>query len=233
MRKDDRRVLGFAAAVCVTCSLLLSAAATLLKERQAYNVELDRKLNVLKAFGVETVVDGKRISAETVEGYFRDHVREAAVDPAAAELVEDPAAAGDRELLPLYLWQEGGITRKYAFPISGKGLWSTIYGYLALDQGLAEIVGITFYRHGETPGLGGEIATDWFQGQFRGKRVYKDGRPQAFEVVKGTVADKYPGGNDHAVDGITGATMTGDGVEAFLNEDLARYEPYFSKVREG
>ena len=92
-------------------------------------------------------------------------------------------------------------------------------------------MGITFYKHGETPGLGGEIATDWFQEQFTNKVVWADGELHEFEVVKGAVEGLYPEGNDHAVDGISGATITGKGVATFMNDDLERYEAYFKKIR--
>lgn len=238
MRKDDRRVIGFAAIVCVTCSLLLSATATLLRDRQEYNVELDRKINVLKAFGVEVMPGGKKISPPEVETYFEDHITDVVIDAETGEILEgigsDAVTKEESKLktrLPLYLWEEDGEVTRYAFPISGKGLWSTIYGYMALDQDLATIIGVTFYKHGETPGLGGEISTDWFQAQFEGKQVYADGALLPFEVVKGSVKGKYPEGNTHAVDGISGATITGNGVSTFLNEDLVRYEKYFERIR--
>jgi Na+-transporting NADH:ubiquinone oxidoreductase subunit C len=238
MREDDRRVIGFAAAVCVTCSLLLSATATLLRDRQEYNVELDRKTNVLKAFGVEVMPGGKKISPAEVETYFEDHISDLVIDAGTGEVLEGVGSEAltreelkQKTRLPLYLWEEDGEVTRYAFPVSGKGLWSTIYGYMALDRDLATIIGITFYKHGETPGLGGEISTDWFQAQFEGKHVWADGALLPFEVVKGSVEGKYPGGNDHAVDGISGATITGNGVSIFLNEDLARYDKYFSRIR--
>ena len=238
MREDDRRIIGFAAIICVSCSLLLSATATLLKDRQDYNVELDRKINVLKAFDVDVMPGGKRIAAAEVEQYFKDHITEKILEAETGEVLEgetsetvDPDLLAEGKRLPLYLWEEDGAITGYAFPISGKGLWSTIYGYMALSNDLATILGVTFYKHGETPGLGGEIATDWFQEQFKGKHVWADGELLPFEVVKGTVEGKYPEGNDHAVDGISGATITGKGVSTFINEDLERYEPYFSKRR--
>jgi Na+-transporting NADH:ubiquinone oxidoreductase subunit C len=236
MQKGDARVLTFAAAVCVTCSLLLSGAAALLRDRQDYNVELDRKTNVLKAFGVDVVDDhGKRtVTGAEVERYFVDHIREVVVDPESGQVLEGVTSADltkeerkQKTKLPLYIWTEEGQTTKYAFPISGYGLWSTIYGYMALDRDLVTIIGVTFYDHGETPGLGGEVSAAWFQEQFAGKKV----RQEQFEVVKGGVETKYPNGCDHCVDGIAAATITGNGVQAFLNKDLQRYEAYFQSIR--
>ena len=228
--KGDGFVIAYAVIVCLICSLLLSASASILKKPQEYNKEIDRKMNVLKAFGVSIVNEkGKRISAPEVEKYFTEHISEATIDGDTGALAEDPAKTA--KPLPLYIWKDNGEITKYAFPISGKGLWSTIKGYLALEKDLATIAGVTFYEHGETPGLGGECETDWFQGNFKGKKVFENGQRLKFEVVKGKVADKYPNGNDHAVDGISGATLTGNGITRFLNGGLDKYEIYFTLQR--
>ena len=240
MQKDDRRILTFAAIVCVTCSLLLSGTAAVLKKRQEYNIELDRKLNVLKAFGVEVVnAKGKRIvSADEVEAYFADHISERILDRDTGTVLE---GATSNELtsddlkyktkLPLYLWSEDGQITKYAFPISGYGLWSTLYGYMALEGDLATIIGVTFYKHGETPGLGGEASAPWFQNQFSGKKVWGDDGLLPFEVVKGGVDARYPDGCSHCVDGISAATITSNGIQDFIREDLTYYEAYFKTIR--
>jgi Na+-transporting NADH:ubiquinone oxidoreductase subunit C len=228
--RGDVFVIVYATVVCLICSLLLSATASALKKPQDYNVEIDRKTNVLKAFGVPIYDEsGKRIRAPAVEKYFADHIAELHIDAATGR--EVASAADAKEALPLYVWKEDGRVTKYAFPIQGKGLWSTIYGYLALEGDLATIAGATFYRHGETPGLGAEVETDWFQNNFRGKKVFANGQRLRFEIVKGKVADKYAQGNDHAVDGISGATLTGNGVMRFMNAYLDKYETYFKLHR--
>ena len=228
--RGDSFVVMYAAVVCLICSLMLSATASVLKKPQEYNVEIDRKTNVLKAFGVPILDEnGRRLKGPAVEAIFAEHISEATVDGATGQKVASAAEAKDP--LPLYVWSENGVAKKYAFPISGKGLWSTIYGYLALEGDLGTIAGVTFYRHGETPGLGGEVEADWFQKNFKGQKVVANGQRVRFEVVKGKVADKYPQGNDHAVDGISGATLTGLGVTRFLNSTLDKYEPYFKAQR--
>lgn len=239
MPKGDGYVIGFAVAVCIACSLLLSATASTLKSKQDYNVELDRKINVLKAFGVAVRDEsGKAISGDEVNRIFKDNIKELVLDGATGKPLEGLTSAdvtekeaAERTRLPLYLYEEDGVVTKYAFPISGKGLWSTVYGYLALEKDLSTIAGVTFYKHGETPGLGGEVEKDWFQQNFKGKHVFENGKRLDFEVVKGGVAARYPQGNDHAVDGISGATLTGKGVTRFINHDLDLYEKYFSLIR--
>lgn len=240
MHKADRQLFIFAFLVCVVVSALLSTAATVLKERQDRMVELDRKRNVLRAFGVDIVgEDGRRISPEAVEQYFADHIRERILDGQSGQPIEgvtgadlDPRDLRDKnKFLPLYVWEEDGKITRYAFPISGQGLWSTIYGFLALETDLATIRGITFYAHGETPGLGARIEDDDWQAQFVGQRLFKDGAPVDFQIVKGGVARRHPDGHPGAVDGISGATLTGDSVAQFINADFRRYNRYFESIR--
>jgi Na+-transporting NADH:ubiquinone oxidoreductase subunit C len=225
--KGDGFTVVFATVVCLICSLLLSATASSLKQKQDFNVELDRKMNVLKAFGVDIRPGGKALPAADVATYFEKNISEIILDGASGQPVEgltsakvSPKEIAERTKLPLYVWKDEGAVMKYAFPVSGKGLWSTIYGYLALEKDLATIRGVTFYRHGETPGLGGEC-----------EKIFGGGDRVPFEVVKGKVSDKYPQGNDHAVDGISGATITGNGIMKFVNRDLDSYEKYFKLQR--
>lgn len=237
MRKGDGYTIGFAAAVCVACSLLLAMASALLREPQERNRALDRYRNILKAFGRRADASGRRLDAETVQQLFEAHIRAVVVTAGTWRVAGDmkPAdaphgAVEDGTLMPLYIWEEAGRAQAYAFPVIGKGLWGTINGYLALEEDRATIRGITFYEHAETPGLGGEIEKDWFQRSFEGKRVRDDqGDWTPLRVVKGKVADKYPGGNTHAVDGISGATKTSEAVEDLLNEDVRRYVKYFDQ----
>jgi Na+-transporting NADH:ubiquinone oxidoreductase subunit C len=205
--REDTRTITFAAVVCVTCSLLLSGTAAGLKSRQQANEEFDVKRNIVKAFGI----DISTMARPEIEDTFEKHV--------SAE------TAGE---LPIYTWTDETADKpsKYAFPISGKGLWSMLYGYLSLNADLETVAGISFYKHGETPGLGAEIEKDWFLSQFAGKRLYSAGAATAFVVAKpGTPL------NDSAVDGISGATLTGKGVEALIRKDAALYANYFNSIK--
>ena len=162
--REDTKTLVFAAAVCVTCSLLLSGTAAGLRNRQQANEEFDVKRNIVKAFGI----DIKKMKRAEILALYKEHITE------------------EKGKLPLYAWTDEGRTSpsKYAFPISGKGLWSMLYGYLSLEADLETIAGISFYKHGETPGLGAEIEKEWFQKQFVGKKLYADGDPTEFKVLK-------------------------------------------------
>ena len=208
--REETRTIVFAAVVCVVCSLLLSGMAAGLKERQEANMAFDVKRNIVKAFGFD-ISNKKEWTRPKIEETYEMHVSE--------EVIND---------LPIYTWTEEGSDEpsKYAFPISGKGLWSVLYGYLALNSDLETVAGISFYKHGETPGLGAEIEKSWFQSQFAGKTVYKDGTPVDFEVTKPGYAT-----GESAVDGISGATITGKGVQALIRKDLASYASYFNSIK--
>ncbi len=209
--REDTKTLVFAATVCITCSLLLSGAAAGLKSLQEANQEFDQHRNIVKAFGI----DISALSRPEIEKSFEDHVNMV-------------SAGSGEEGLPVYTWTDDGADQpsKYAFPISGKGLWSMLYGYIALESDLQTIAGLTFYKHGETPGLGAEIEKSWFQDQFPGKKLYKDGEPTEFKIAKPGSAS-----GDHAVDGISGATLTGKGVQALLRKDAALYADYFNQIK--
>ena len=206
--REDTRTLVFAAVVCVTCSLLLSGAAAGLRGLQEANEAFDVKRNIVKAFGI----DISAMERPEIESSYETHIS------------EDKTEDGQ----PIFMWTEDGSEKpsKYAFPISGKGLWSVLYGYLSLNADLETIAGISFYKHGETPGLGAEIEKAWFQTQFAGKKLYADGQPTEFKVTKPGYAS-----GDTAVDGISGATITGKGVQSLVQKDAAAYAEYFKSIK--
>jgi len=134
----------------------------------------------------------------------------------------------------VHMWQPSGTVDGYVVPIEGYGLWDMIYGYLALESDLNTIMGISFYQHKETPGLGARITEDWFKQQFVGKEILDDqGDLVSVEIVRGKVDDLYSGDAvKHYVDGISGATLTGKGINEFMAEQLAEYEEFFDMKRE-
>lgn len=129
----------------------------------------------------------------------------------------------------------------FVFPVSGFGLWAPIYGYIAIGPNGDEVIGTTWYDHGETPGLGANIAEAWWQKQFFGKLIFQEGADGETDfqttdmgiiVVKGKVADVYSNSPKakSAVDGISGATLTGDGVTAAYQDSLTPYREFLIKV---
>jgi len=228
-------VLFFAASVTIVCSILLASGAILLKERQQENIALDMSKNIIEVAGL--IEQGKDITRQDILGLYDEYIKSKVLDLNGNE-VEDRNASDlnpkyDRDLLPLYYCQKNGEIDSYIIPISGKGLWSTIYGYLALEPDAITVKGITFYKHGETPGLGGEIEKDWFKDNFKGKKILSpEGDLISISVVKGKVSERVSAEEAyHYVDGISGSTLTGKGLTQFLKKDLIRYEPFFKQVR--
>ncbi len=127
----------------------------------------------------------------------------------------------------VFIYQPNGNTSGYVVPIEGYGLWDLIKGYLALEVDLNTVKGVSFYQHKETPGLGARIVEDRFKDNFKGKKILDvQGNLVSITVAKGRAGD-----STHQVDGISGATLTGDGINGFIKADLERYEPYFKTLR--
>ncbi|GAX60667.1 Na+-transporting NADH:ubiquinone oxidoreductase, subunit NqrC [Candidatus Scalindua japonica] len=227
-----------AIALAATCSLLVAGAAIGLRPRQEANKVLDRKINILivadlydtKASVEESFkqIETRIVDLATGEYVAKDQLdpetfdqRAAARDPELSVKIppeKDYAGIGRREKYSLvYLVKKNGKLDQVILPIDGKGLWSTLYGFLALSDDLKTIRGITFYEHSETPGLGGEVDNSKWQAQWVGKKIYgKEGSVQ-FHLVKG-VADKSSPEAEYQVDGLSGATLTANGVT-----DLIKY----------
>ena len=232
----------FVLIITVFWGFVLSFAATSLREPQQANEALNMRTNILVAVGLmgrDDVLEPEqrnKLYEESVESFLVDHegkviAGSSAVGVDLEEELEDPDPAAWR--LPVFVVTEGGRASVYAIPVFGKGLWSTLYGYLALSDDLDTVQGITFYKHGETAGLGAEIEQAWFQDNFVGKKIFDGNELRSIQVVKGKVGDVFSNSADHtyAVDGISGASMTGRGVTNLLDEKLNIYEPYIRRVR--
>lgn len=226
---------GFALAVCFVCSLSLALVSEGLRPQRETNEELDVKKNILKAVELQGPVSPSMTGPEILKVYeqkIQGKVIDKNGDVVVGKMPEEIKEG--EELYPLYVYQEEDKVIAYALPVYGKGLWSTIYGYLALEADGITVRGITFYKHGETPGLGGEVEKSWFQDNFKGKKIWniktRSLRPVA--VSKEKVADKIAKSEQKFyVDGISGATMTGNGVTEFLDKWIRVYDPYFQKIR--
>jgi Na+-transporting NADH:ubiquinone oxidoreductase subunit C len=240
--RDQLKVIGFATLVCLVCSVLLAVVSIGLAPRQARNKANDVKSKVLQVFG-ESVTDAKgricvtpdelaAMYSERITGIVLDaqgeKVDSRTVDSLTAQEINvRDKASRLKTFYPLYIYTApGSDTKQVAIHVSGKGLWSTIKGFMALDGDYSTITGIVFYEHQETPGLGGEVEKPFFQDLFEGKKWIANGEVQPFRITK-------PGApiTDHSVDGITAATMTCIGVERFLNADYAVYHRYFEQMK--
>ena len=211
----------FSVVVSLTCGSLLTLASTGLKDYHLRNMMIDRQKNVLKSVGLYP--DRRPLAPEQIEHVYAESIKPMWID-SRGELVEPhQRREGD---LPVYLYLEQGRIQRYAIPVDCRGLWGKIQGYLALNKDGATVAGFTVYNHSETPGLGGEIATDWFQKNFEGQKIIDDqGNFVSISIAKGKIQDRVPAAlRDNAVDGISGATLTGKFLSAGLKETLGRYE---------
>jgi len=223
------KTYAFAAVLCLVCSLLLTAAATGLKQRQLQNVALDRQRNILMAVGL--MGDGSSLSAAEIQEMFARQVKNIWVDAQGRVVAAEQRKEQD---LPIYLYAPGDQLDAYVIPIDTTGLWGKIHGYLAIDRDGSTVRGFTVYKHQETPGLGGEIEREWFRKNFEGKKIINPaGKFVAVGIAKGKVAEKVPGPEQvNFVDGISGATLTGKFLSAGLRDILRDYEPVAVKLRQ-
>ena len=226
----------FAFIVCVVCSVMLSAVYKGLLPKQELNADLEVKKNILKAVKLTKPLP-MHLTAQEYLKIYKDKIEELVIDEQGVVIEgKKPSEIkdSDKGMYPLYIYKEDGQVIAYAYPISGFGLWSMLFGYLAIEPDAITVRGITFYKHGETPGLGGEIEKDWFQDNFKGKKIWSTTQHQLTPIalVKGKVKDFYQDEKaDSHVDGITASTMTGKGVTALLDKEIKKYEPFFSKLR--
>ncbi len=201
---------------------------TLLRDRQQQNVIVDKQKNILKSLFL--LEPNQKYTSNDIVRLYTENVQDKFMLPSGE--LSDTSDNGAN--LPVYVvYAADGQISQYAMPISGYGLWSWIYGFFALEGDGNTVLGITFYQHGETPGLGGEVEKDWFQSQFKGKKIVDEsGELVSIDIVKGKAKDVAPNRLEHAVDGISGATITAAGVRDFLKTDLLKYEPLSSRLRQ-
>ena len=192
--------VGFAAALCAVCSIFVAGSAVSLKDRQEANKILDRRKKVLQVAGLmeegaslepaeidqlfETRIDARLVDLDAGTYYEGQQFeaasfdqRKVAKDPASSEEAPDNKAKVQRvpEIgVTYHVKGESGGTEQLIVPIEGKGLWSTMYGYLCLETDTNTICGITFYEHGETPGLGGEVDNAGWKALWPGREVLDD-----------------------------------------------------------
>ncbi|MBT3495680.1 MAG: FMN-binding protein [Candidatus Marinimicrobia bacterium] len=224
--RSNTYTLVFTASITVVLGFMLSLAATSLKERQTLNVELDIKKNILIALDIPA--DGEKYLPEEIQEKYTKIVVPIYVDD-EGNLLEETEE--NDKALPVFIQKMGETIEGYAIPISGKGLWSTLYGYLALESDGKTVKGITFYKHGETPGLGGEVEKKWFTNNYKQKKIVdENGVLVSIQAMKGK-ADPSSADFYHEVDGVSGATMTTKGLNLFLKENLQNYDSYFQQIR--
>ena len=220
----------FATIMVLVVASALAFTASSLKDLQASNVRKEKMQNILATIGIET----DREQAETL--YNKYIVEELSLvtggkidldsDAFELELNNELKKPLEEQHFPLYVANVEGV-KSYVVPLRGAGLWNAIWGYIALKEDKNTIQGAVFDHVGETAGLGAEITQQWFQDRFVGEKVFDtDGNLVGINVSKTNNDPKDLDKDDHEVDAISGATITGDGVTDMILERLTHYLPY-------
>ncbi|MDE6321033.1 MAG: NADH:ubiquinone reductase (Na(+)-transporting) subunit C [Muribaculaceae bacterium] len=215
----------------VVVGAALAFTAMTLRPLQQENADVDKMKQILASVGV--VPDDGKVSDE-----FNKYIVESFVVNAKGQRVDGNAfdvnvekmskeSDSSKRELPVYVCDLKG-ERKYILPVYGAGLWGPIWGYVSINSDGTTVYGAYFAHQGETPGLGAEIEKPEFSNQFKGKRLWIDGKFQPIEVVK---AGQKPANGADYVDGVSGGTITSKGVGAMLDNCLAPYKTYLETLR--
>lgn len=240
-KETTSRTIIVTLALCIVCSVIVSTAAVVLKPIQETNKALDFKRNILAAAGMLEEGVGieeqfKQITTKVVDFSNDKFVADASAEALAAETElsaeDDIAKIGSRtDLSKVYLVETDGKLEKVILPIKGYGLWSTLYGFMALEADTNTIIGMGFYQHGETPGLGGEVDNPKWKALWVGKEIYADDGSVAITITKGPA----PVGDINKVDGLSGATLTSKGVDNLVKFWMGEngFGPFLTNLKDG
>jgi Na+-transporting NADH:ubiquinone oxidoreductase subunit C len=256
-KESTARTLVVALLVCLVCSVFVAGAAVALRPTQLENRQLDKQRSILAIAGlgspgmsgaeVKSLYE-ERIVAKLVDLDTGDYSDEfdpntfdplvAAKDPSQSKALpssQDIASIKRRERYSVvYIVETDGQLETMVIPVRGYGLWSTLYGFLAVKEDFNTVAGLGFYQHGETPGLGGEVDNPRWRSLWEGKELFKDDGSLAIQIVKGGVNPQSPNA-DHQVDALAGATLTSDGVNNLLHFWLGEngFGPFIANLRAG
>ncbi|MBF4433732.1 Na(+)-translocating NADH-quinone reductase subunit C [Vibrio anguillarum] len=244
-----KKTLFVVIALSLVCSIIVSTAAVGLRDKQKVNAVLDKQSKIVEVAGINESGSVPELFAKYIEprlidfktGNFVDgdatayDQRKASKDP--AQSIKLTAEQDKAKIIRrantgvVYLVKSGDEISKVIVPVHGNGLWSMMYAFVAVETDGNTVSGITYYEQGETPGLGGEVENPSWRAQFVGKKLFDDNHQPAIKVVKGGA----PAGSEHGVDGLSGATLTSNGVQHtfdFWLGDMG-FGPFLAKVRDG
>lgn len=245
---STRSVIIFVLIMTTVVALLLAGLSSAWASRIKMNELIYAKKSTLSAVASHLGdVDFEGITDEAVDSIFNSNIVQKVLDMSGKELSsQDIEALGykggqaenvdilkemkkpvEDRVLPLYIYTKPDGKKYYIVATTGKGLWDVIWGCVAIEDDMNTIAGVAFDHRAETPGLGAEIKDNaaWVK-QFQGKKLYKDGAFKSINVRKGGARDAT-----YEVDGISGATITGDGVTEMLERGIKYYEPFFKNIK--
>lgn len=243
MQQSNLYVIGFTAVLTIVVGGLLSFTSQVLAPAQKRSVELDTKTSILSSV---LDLDSLQYTEQEILEVYEQRIESLVVDAngdivGKGEKGEDIVAENvnisknfkkspDSRLYPVYKYisPETGKVEAYILPMYGNGLWDKIWGYVALESDLNTITGVSFDHKAETPGLGARISSGVIQARYIGKEIFNDeGELVSVSMVKG---EGNTGLTEHQVDGMSGATITGRGLNDMLYQYLNSYQAYFKKV---
>jgi len=215
-KNSKKNVIRFALLLSFICGLLITSAASGLKGFQQENIELDKKINLLKAANLI----GEKPLKDKINALYDSHIQAVIVNNRGEILEQDSS-----DSMHLYFYKRNGIIQGYILPINSRGLWGKIQGYLAFENDGQTVSGFSVFSHSETPGLGGEIESAWFQKNFKGKKIVNSqNKFVSVGIAKGKAENLPAKDQVNHVDGISGATLTGKYLSEGIKSTLIQYE---------
>lgn len=226
----------FSVVMVVIVAVLLSFVAMQLKPLQELNQEIERKGDILRSVGEAAEESDVKDKNSYIEQEFEKYISDSYVvdyegknqDADAFEITLNLKVQADKDakdrLYPVFIYTAENGDNKYIVPVRGKGLWGPIWGYVSFEPDMNTIFGAIFDHSKETPGLGAEINTSWFEDAFIGKKIFNEGGEfVSIGVLKSTDTENDP----HAVDAISGGTITSDGLNDMLLDYFEGYVNHF------
>ncbi|MDE0886882.1 MAG: Na(+)-translocating NADH-quinone reductase subunit C [Myxococcota bacterium] len=255
MQHSTTYIVGFSIVVCVVCALFVASAEVSLRPLKELNARLDKQKNILSVAGL--MQPGEDLDAEQIRVLFENSIQprmidlstgeeDVSIDPTSFDqraAARDPARSRRASSNPskilrvpnqalIYEVIKNDEITSIIIPIEGYGLWSVLYGYLALAPDMRTILGITYYDQKETAGLGGEVENPNWKAKWVGRKAFDERGRVKIAVRKGPAGppDKDP----YGVDGLSGATITSRGVTNMLQFWLGGegFGPYLSRLRD-
>lgn len=239
-KNSNTYIITYATVLVVVVAAILSIAAISLKSRQEANVLIEKQTAILASVGRADIPADVKDKDQYVQNAYAQYIKrsffvdaqgnekDATASEVLASLSKLPEVFAQKQAMPVFEAQGANGNMLYVIPVTGKGLWGPVWGYLALNSDCNTVEGIVLDHKSETPGLGAEIATKSFQDQFIGKKLFNENEFVSINLLKGAGSSA---GNPFAVDAVSGGTLTSNGVRDMLKSCLSDYVPFFEKVR--
>jgi len=227
----------FSSFLVIVVAAVLSFVSESLRPIQQLNVEIEKKQDILRSVGQAQDFATVENKNTYILDLYANYIKSSIVVNSKGEIIEgrdafeitkdlknEIAKPLEERGLPIFIYEDENLVKRFVIPLRGKGLWGPIWGYVSLEDDFKTIFGTVFDHVSETPGLGAEIREIWFQKEFHGKKIFDEsGKFVSVMVVKGGTEDS----DLYAVDAISGGTITSKGLQYMLHDCLLSYENYF------